>query len=189
MDGESLVFAKPYYSLGPDGALDLHHVPVPPEPVREDGAEGLPAFRFQKLREFVNGLGPEVKDFAQQVSRFQPLPAYNRANDRDWLLLKAILTHWIGEVEVPVVLVPIPLFQYVEKTASSAAYRARFAELDALPGVDVHDPLPDFHCYSARERRGFRFRRDCHLTRAAHRVLAESLARRLAPRVEAWRAK
>jgi carbamoyltransferase len=73
-------------------------------------------------------------------------------------------------------IVPIPLYQYVEATASARAYQTRFGELASLPGVTIHDPLPDFHRCSRSERRGFRFRHDCHLTPSAHQVLARSLA-------------
>jgi hypothetical protein len=114
-----------------------------------------------------------------RLTRFQPLTAYDRTDHPDWLLMKAILTRWVGEIDVPVVVVPVPLYQYVEKTASSAAYQARFRELESLEGAVLHDPLPDFHRHSSHERRNFRFRRDCHLTESAHRVLAESLAPRL----------
>jgi len=77
----------------------------------------------------------------------------------------------------------VPLYQYVEKTASARAYQERFAELASLPGVTMHDPLPDFHRHTRSERRGFRFLHDCHLTASAHRVLAESLARAVRARL------
>ena len=185
LEGDELAFAKPYYTLNTEGALVLHHVPVPKEPLVQGEASGLPSSRFAGLREVVNKLGPQVKQLAQRVSRFQPLPAYDHADDPDWLVLKAILTQWVGELDVPAVIVPIPLYQYVEKTASAEAYQARFRELESLEGVVVHDPLPDFHRYSPDERRGFRFPYDCHLTRSAHRVLAESLAKRLEPMLAA----
>ena len=45
----------------------------------------------------------------------------------------------------------------------------------------LHDPLPDLQAPSRAERRAFRFPEDPHPTPAAHAVLAESLARGLAP--------
>jgi carbamoyltransferase len=183
-----VILAKPYFTLEPDGRLELHHVPVPREPLRIEGDRASRAHvdrfgSFSTLRALVNRLGPGVKDRIQRATRYQPLPAYDRPEGADWKLLEAIVARWAAESRAPVVVVPVPLYQYVEQTASPAAYQARFASLGALRGVEVHDPLPDFHRYSAEERRGFRYRVDCHLTPSAHRVLAESLARRIAPRV------
>jgi hypothetical protein len=132
----------------------------------------------------INRMGPEVKDRVQRLSRFQPLTAYNSSDDPAWRLMKAILKMWTSQLTKPAVIVPIPLYHYVEKTASSKAYQARFQELSTLPQVTIHDPLPAFHRYSASERRGFRFERDCHLTPAAHRVLAESLVGAIQPHLD-----
>jgi hypothetical protein len=80
-----------------------------------------------------------------------------------------------------VIIMPIPLYHYVEKTSSAKAYQARFQELADPPHVTIHDPLPAFHRFDSAERRGFRFERDCHLTAPAHRVLVESLAGAIEP--------
>lgn len=179
LEGEETVLAKPYYTLGADGSLSLHHVPVPKGELPQDSEEQKYVDRFGnmvRIREVVNRLGPGIKEQVQRWSRYNPLPSYNRADDPDWLLMKQILVQWAGEARVPVVIVPIPLYQYVEKTASARGYQARFRELAGLRGVTVHDPLPDFHRHPRAARRGFRFRHDCHLTASAHRVLAESLA-------------
>ena len=100
----------------------------------------------------------------QRLTRYQPLPAYDKPDDPAWRLMKAILVRWSQEARAPVVIVPIPLYQYVEKSASARAYQARFGELAELPGVTIHDPLPEFHRYPRAQRRGFRFVHDCHLT-------------------------
>ena len=188
-DGRPLILAKPYFSLGRDDELTLHHVPVPKEPLP---VETLPAAershvdqggRLPWLRELVNRAGPRAKDWAQRLTRYQPLPAYDRADDPAWRLLRGILRRWIAETKTRVIVCPIPLYQHVEGTASPRAYQARFAELAEPPRVVVHDPLPDLLRYSHEERRGFRFGVDCHPTKAGHRALAESLARRLTPLV------
>ena len=178
-EGDEVLLAKPYYSLTESGDLELSHVPVPRKPLslselsEEDVDRGG---RHEWIRKAVNRMGPQVKDTVQRLTRYQPLPQYDSATDPSWELMKAILERWIGEVEAPVILMPIPLYQYVEETASAKAYQARFRELENKPRVTVHDPLPDFWRYTKAERRGFRFERDCHLTPAAHRLMAESLA-------------
>jgi len=179
LEGETLILAKPYFTLESDGSLQLQHVPVPKTPLAADSEEQRYVDRFGRLvwlREAVNRFAPGLKDRVQRLTRYQPLPAYDRPDDPDWRLMKAILARWCDEARAPVVIVPVPLYQYVEKTASARAYQARFRELASLPGVTIHDPLPDFHRHPRAERRGFRFVHDCHLTASAHRVLAGSLA-------------
>jgi hypothetical protein len=184
-DGEPTYLAKPYYSLDAAGALALHNVPVPRAPLdpervaREAGVNR--GGRFEGVRRLVNRLDPRVKDLVQKWTRYQPLPGFDRPDHPDWLLMKAILERWIHEIPGPVVICPIPLYQYIEETASPAGYLERFNELAAPPRVVVHDPLPDFQRAPKAERRSYRFEKDCHLTPAAHEILAKSLARRIEP--------
>ncbi len=188
LEGESLILAKPYFTLESDGALQLHHVPVPKAPLASESPEQRYVDRYGRLvwlRQAVNRLGPGLKDRVQRLTRYQPLPAYDKPDDPDWRLMKAILVRWSQEARAPVVIMPVPLYQYVEKSASARSYQARFAELSSLTGVTIHDPLPDFHRYPRAERRGFRFLHDCHLTPSAHRVLAQSLARAIRVRLPA----
>ena len=181
-DDREIVLPKPYFERSDSGELELRHVPVPREPA---SGEDLPkrgldrGGRLPWLRRAVNHWGPALKDRLQRLSRYQPLPEYDDPEGGAWRLLESILLRWIRETSTPVLISPIPLYQYVEKTASPRAYQARFASLHAPPRVLVHDPLPDFHAHPVNALRGFRFERDCHLTPAAHRVLAESLARRI----------
>jgi carbamoyltransferase len=186
--GERLALAKPYFELAADGSLRLANVPVPREPLRTEAlgaeAEHLDrGGRLSGLRELVNRAGPRVKDLVQRLTRYQPLPEYDRPDHPAWQLLGAILGTWARESKQPLLIAPIPLYQYVERTASARHYQARFAELADPPHLRVHDPLPDLLRYSAAERRGFRFAIDCHPTRAGHRALAESIAGALAPLV------
>ena len=179
--GEVYLAAKPYYTLDDSGDLHLHQVPVPPEPI---APEELPAAdrghvdtggEHEWLRRLLGRFGPRVKDHLQRFSRYQPLPAYDRADDPAWCLLKAILGKWAQEADAPVVIMPIPLYHYIEEASSPANYQRRFAELRESANTVVHDPLPDFLNYTLAERRAFRFAKDCHLTPAGHQVLAESL--------------
>lgn len=179
-DGERQLLAKPYFALEGE-ELVLHNVPVPREPLsaEEAGAEELAHLdrggRFAWLREAANRLGPGVKDRLQRWSGYQPVPGYDRPDHPDWRLMQAILRRWIGEVEAPLVICPIPLYQHIEETASPKAYQQRFASLADPPRVVVHDPLPDFQRAPLEQRRGYRFPIDCHLTPSAHEVLADSL--------------
>jgi len=176
--GETVIYAKPYFVLSPNG-LELKNVPVAKEPFAksEIGPEadhvdwGLP---FAQLRKLARTLG--IRDLAQKITHFQPVPDYRTADNPKWLVMRAILEKWISESPVPVVLMPIPLFPFIEGSSDPAAYQARFRELAAATGCVLHDPLADLQSYSPTERRGFRFEKDVHLTPAGHAALAASLA-------------
>ncbi|HVN40826.1 MAG TPA: SGNH/GDSL hydrolase family protein [Myxococcota bacterium] len=185
--GDDLMLAKPYFTLEADGELALHHVPVPRAPIGRGGLSERDSEavdrggRLEWLRRGINRFGPTVKDTLQRVTRYQPLPGYDRADHPDWRLLEAILRTWIQAVPGPVLVCPIPTYQYIEDMASPKSYQARFRSLEDPDRVIVHDPLPDFLAHSRQARRGFRFERDVHMTPAAHRVLAESLAGAIEP--------
>ncbi len=191
--GRPLILAKPYFSLGADGELTLQHVPVPKRPLPDDVLPPDERDRVDRggrlpwLRALVNRAGPRAKEWAQRLSRYQPLPGYDSPQEPAWQLLRAILERWASEAKRPILICPIPLYQYVEGSASPQAYQARFAELSAPPRIAIHDPLPDLRRHPAEARRGFRFRIDPHPTPAGHRALAESLATALRPRVAAAR--
>jgi GDSL-like Lipase/Acylhydrolase family len=182
-DGEERVFAKPYFTLEDGGELRLHNVPVPREPLRPEELEGEGLRHLDRggghatLRKLANRLG--VKEVMQSLTRYQPLPMYDRPSSPEWRLMRAVLARWVSESAAPVLLVPLPIYQYVEETSPSHAYRARFRELAQEAGVELHDPLPDFHRVPKAERRALRFEQDVHPTAAWHRVLADSLAPRL----------
>lgn len=181
--GESVLLGKPYFEFEEDGALSLKGVPVKNAPIRPDE---LPADeqafvdqggRMLWLRQAINKVGGPVKQVVQRVSKYQPLPEYDDPKGSEWTLMKAILKQWIGECEKPVIVMPVPLYHYVEQTASPDSYRARFAEFASIDGVRLHDPMSDYLAVSKAERRGFRFEADIHPTPAHHRLLAESLSR------------
>jgi hypothetical protein len=189
--GRHRLFAKPYFDLGPNDALELRHVPVPRDPIDEDALSVADRSHVDRggnlalLRATANALGGRVKEGLQRLTRYQPLPAYEDPRSNDWRLLRAILKRWTSESKVPTLVVPVPLYQYIEETADPLGYRARFAELVEWPHVTVHDPLADFRRASKAERRSYRFERDVHLTPAGHRILARSLA----PIIERLRAR
>lgn len=178
-NGDYVCHAKPYYELI-DGRLVLRHVPPPKDPVPESQ---VPAEhrdyidqlgRFTPLRKVVTKLG--LKEVAQKLTRYQPVPHYENPKNPAWILLKAILEQWIHNHSRPVLLIPIPLHQYVEGTSDASHYQARFGELASETACFMHDPLPDLLAYPAVQRRGFRFKRDCHPSPAGHEALANSMA-------------
>lgn len=182
-EGENILIAKPFFDLKADGTLSLQNIPVPKNPVKpEDLPEEEREFvdqggRMLRLRQIVNKMGAPLKGLAQKLSHYQPLPEYDDANSREWILMKTILRQWTGELTKPVIIMPVPLYHYVEETSSPENYRARFAELIDWPNVTLHDPLPDYHAVAKTERRSLRFEKDIHPTPAHHRLLAESLAK------------
>lgn len=183
--GQELLLPKPYFTRSGDGSLALHGVPVPDEPVSPNELPAVERRYVDRggsliwLRRLVSRFGGRAKSIAQRVSRQNPVPGYNRARSRDWLLLKAILTQWIAEIAAPVIIMPIPLYHFIEQISDPRRYQARFRELQSPPQVVVHDPLPDLLRHSRDERRAFRFKHDVHPTPAGHRALAESLAQRV----------
>ena len=187
--GATVYYAKPFFELGAGDALTLRGTPVPVEPLRaEDLPEGDRSHvdqggRFAALRSVANALG--AREILQKVTAYQPVPEYDRSDDPAWRLMKAILRKWISEAQAPALVFPIPLYQHVEGTASSAAYQARFEELSDPPRVLVHDPLAELKGYDLAARRSFRFERDVHPTPALHRALASCLVpavRQMMPR-------
>jgi len=176
--GRLTVYAKPYYLLE-DGALTLYNVPVPKEALRpadlssEEGAHvdwGVP---YHSIRKILRTLG--LRDLMQRVTHFQPVPDYGKADNPRWLLLSAVVEQWVRSSSAPFLLVPIPMFPFIEGTSDPSGYQARFAELATAAGCQLHDPLPDMQTYSATQRRAFRFA-DGHLTPSGHEALARSLA-------------
>ncbi len=177
--GANLVYAKPYYELHGDRVI-LKNVPVDKSPIPE---ESLPAEervrvdrggRFEPLRLLVNRLG--LRDAAQRLTRYQPLPEYGDPETPEWRLLRAILEMWIRESPRPTLVMLMPLYPYVEGTSDPSGYQARFRELEVATGCLLHDPLPDLLLYPPEQRRRFRFERDPHLTPQGHAALAKSLA-------------
>lgn len=199
--GKELVYAKPYFELvgaggGGGGAgggsakeeLRLGHMPPGREPI---APEDLPESerghvdqggRLQAVRAVVNALG--LKDLVQRVTRYQPLPEYDSAETPAWRLMRAIMTKWVGEHRgqgqpwggVPVMLVPVPLYMYVEGTSDASRYQARFAELWKELGLLGADPLPEMLKRSAEERRKMRFEKDVHPTPEGHEAIAKGIA-------------
>lgn len=184
-EGEHRVFPKPYFTLEQSGDLRLHNVPVPEsrsfDEISEDEEShidrGGPG---RRLRELVYSLPPKhrlrMTRLAQRLTRYQPVPGYARPDSPDWLLMRAILERWQRESEHPMLVMPIPMPQYMDGTASPRACQQRFQELAKPPVLTIHDPLDHLRAYPAAVRRTFRDPMDPHPTPAGHRAIAESLA-------------
>ncbi|WP_343676659.1 SGNH/GDSL hydrolase family protein [Paraburkholderia heleia] len=181
--GETICVPKPWFELSPGGGLTLKGVPVP-LPYKPDVATARESRRRSlrtNLREMVNKLGPDFKDFCQWLTKFQPLPEYGSAGSIGWKLLHAILDKWVSELTVPAVIAVIPVYQYVEETANYKDIRRRFDELAQSIDVPIYHVVDDLQREPAGTRRQLRFRTDCHLTPTAHRIIGQALAKLVAP--------
>ncbi len=180
-------YPKPYFTLEGD-ELVLCNVPVPVEAVdvRElDPDERKYLYRgglAAHLRRGVQRYAPTAKSTIQRIIRHQPAKFLKSADHPAWLVTRAILRQWVLEASSPVLVLAIPPYQYFEKTASSTAYRARFRELGAEPGIVVHDVLDDLIRVARDQGAGtLRVPGDSHFSVAGHRVVGESLAGAIAP--------
>jgi carbamoyltransferase len=125
------------------------------------------------LRKMVTKLG--MREMAQHLTQYQPLPHYDSPANPAWRLMRAILAEWIRALDRPVVLMPLPLPQHLDETCDAAPYQARFAELALELGCRLHDPLPDLLRIPSATRRQLRWEKDIHFTPAGHDALAHSL--------------
>lgn len=189
-EGKTEIFAKPYFTLGSSAELIRGHFPVPKEKISEEKLSRSELAMVDRggdwawLRKSVNSLGAPVKSLVQRITGYQPLPAYDDASNPDWLLMKRILEQWAGESKKPFIVFLLPLYQYVEGTASAAGYQERFREFAGYEGITIHDALPDFAMLSDAEKREMRFQKDIHPTPKCHSVLANSVKNALAPFLE-----
>ena len=179
--GNEMVLPKPYFELDQFGELKCGNYPVPKSPLSEEEMSEEQAAhierggRFELVRTFINKMGQPVKATIQKVIKPQPLPEYNDETGDDWILMKAVLEKWCGEIKAPKVILLLPLYHYVEDLADPTPYQERFQCFNDLPDTQVLDPLPFLMKYPEAERRAFRFPVDIHPTRSLHRALADYL--------------
>jgi carbamoyltransferase len=117
-----------------------------------------------------------LKDIAQKVTSYQPVPDYDSPDNPTWQVMCAILKEWIDNHPKPILLMPIPLYQHVEETSDPSQYQARFSEIAEITNCIIHDPCPELLKYPQEVRRRFRFKKDIHPTTEGHAALATSLA-------------
>jgi carbamoyltransferase len=187
LDNDDVIryYSKPWYELSDNGSLHLNGVPLSRYPINPSA---LPyseratidrSGRYTQLRSFVRKFGNSPIQIIQRLSRYQPLPNYSSALNYDWRLMHATLNSWINDAPIPILLFPIPIYQYIEKTANSSSMRARFQELANTSSCHLIDPLPDLWLRSKADRRRFRFDNDSHLTKSGHEALVLSLSKRI----------
>jgi carbamoyltransferase len=179
-DGRIMWKAKPYFELH-DGRLVRFHDPVPEEPVAPDELSGKcgdaivdRCGRYPALRKLITRLG--IRDLVQYLTAYQPVPEFDSRSSPGWMLMRALLEAWREASRSPLLVVPLPLCQHIERTADASGYRQRFRELASETDIAVHDVLPDLWRYTIEERRQFRFQTDRHFTPFGHAAVARSLA-------------
>ena len=189
--GKLVLYAKPYYSIE-DGSLKLHGVPPPKRPVdpaklpAEERGYVLQHSRFPRLKAVYERLRHHprferlviqsgLKDRALRLLRYQPIPEYDDPRHPAWVVMNALLKDWIRESPRPTIVMPIPLYHYVAGLADPTSYQKRLRAATEAAGGAFFDPLPSLLRYSGKERRGFYFPQDGHLTKAGHQALADCL--------------
>ncbi len=183
-EGKRVCFAKPYFEVPGDGTpeagtLELRGVPVPRHPISEEEIppEDRPYVdrgvggKYGRLKNLVIRLG--LKETAQRLTRFDPVPEYRNPEGRPWRTMEAILKSWISAHPKPVLLLPIPLYQHVEGISPPGHYQERFSALAEELGCAYYDVLPDLLKMPLGERKRLRFASDNHLTEAGHEAFAE----------------
>ena len=196
--GETVLYAKPYYTLDGD-ALVLHQTPPPKLPICEEALSAeeqrhiFTRARYPRLKSAYNRLRANtffeqaivksgLKARAQRLAGYKPISEYDNPNGSAWRVMRAIIREWTANHNRPVMLVPIPLYHYVAGISSASAYQTRLREAVTSAGGHYVDPLPQLMTYSQELRKSFFFHKsDGHLTRPGH----EAMAACLAPAVEA----
>jgi hypothetical protein len=177
--GKKILIQKPYFEIEGEEFL-LRNNPVPKGHIFYDNSSEFQKSRVDTggrllwLRELVKKFG--LKDFVQKFIRYQPLPEYSKSSNPEWVLMENILTNWVKDIDKSkVIVMPIPLYQFVEGTSNSKNVQNRFQELGEKLGIRILDPLHHLRSYSNIEKREFRFLNDVHLTEKGHAAIAKFL--------------
>jgi carbamoyltransferase len=177
-NGARQIYGKPFFEVE-DGKLKLGGVPVDPKPMSRieldsEQAEHLySGGSFHSLKKLITILG--LKTLFQKFMKYDPLFEYKKPGSKEWQLLKSLLRNWSSEIDKPVLLVPMPLWQHVEGYLDFKPIEDRFMELHGVHGIHVFNPLPELRKYSPEDRRNFRFKIDVHFTPSGHEAYAKAL--------------
>jgi hypothetical protein len=184
-DDRLVLRPKPYFILE-NGALVLHHSPVPKEAVvdREiltntDGTKGAIHQFFRKLTRSVEQRVPGFRCLTQRLRGLALPEEYNSRQHPAWLLMRAILHRWVKESRSPVIICPIPTFSHIGGCIRSGPYLERFSELGHELGVEVIDVLPQLLSEQRKVRGELRFPHDEHPTPICHQIIAQVMASRV----------
>lgn len=182
VDVDGSFVQKPYFDEV-DGELQLRNVPVPnttdqaTSMTRSERNDALDGASGHRLRTMVNTHAPWAKPALQRITRHDPAPTLHSSDHPAWRMTTAILRQWAHESPVPLLVLTLPAYQYVEGTASARHYRNRMAELAAEPTFAVHDMLDELRAASkAQGKYAIRIPNDQHLAEAGHAVVAKSLS-------------
>lgn len=179
---EEIVFQKPYFELIEEDLI-LRNVPVSPNQIKledlssSEKSKLYTGGRFPVIKKIVDNIG--LKHLAQKIIRYQTLPEYNSTNNKEWQLLKRVLLKWVSELKKPVLLMPLPIYHYVEDQCSYNNIRDRFEELNNINNVTLYDPINDLKVYPIGVRKNFRFEHDLHLTPLGHEAYAKALKQKV----------
>ena len=179
--GNRVVMQKPYFEINENDKLELKNIPVPKGflPVDSFTVDEMDLFdisnKFIIARKLINKFIPNSKEFIKRLIKFQPQTDYDNPYSKGWLLMKKILELWISKINKPIILFPIPTYEYIEEISSSKNYQKRFVSFCEEMNITLCDPLNAFKGYSMKERRNFRFKSDTHMTPLAQKILADSL--------------
>jgi hypothetical protein len=176
-DGNELVQEKPYFEII-QGDLKLSNTPVSKKPVNTENLNKTERLkidtggRFQVVRNLIIKFG--FKEIFQRIFKYQPVPEYSKSSNPEWVKIKMILEKWIDEIDVPIIIMPIPLYQHIEGTSSFSAVRKRFEELKS-PKVEILDLMWQIEKLENVNKRDLRFTTDVHPTPLFHEVIASNL--------------
>lgn len=191
--GEYQYRAKPYFTLE-DDRLVLHHVPVPKQPWTPETVPPQmlePASRLRRRSAFTGAVKAALRHLpagplrrlatataaaAARGTGYQPVPDYDSADTHGWQILRAILSDWIKTSAVPVLIVPLPMWTFIERSSDPSGIQARFGELARETGAHVYDPLADLWALPTEEQQSFWNVNTGHYSKRGHEVLARLLA-------------
>ncbi len=176
--GEMMCFQKPFFALNGD-SIDTQNIPVPkeilPYKALSENEQTLvdTGGSNSKIKDLITQLG--LKPIAQQVFKPQPFKEYDSVNSNEWLVMKGIIKTWVKSIDVPVKILLIPPYQYIENLANPKSFLERFDELQNELKIEILNPLNHLREYPIEERKEFRFPNDPHLSREGHLAIGNYL--------------
>jgi hypothetical protein len=87
--------------------------------------------------------------------------------------MKSILLKWFSELDKPLLLIPLPLHQYVEEQSDYTDIEKRFEEFNHMERLFLFNPISDLKKYPMEDRRKFRFEHDEHPSPFGHVAYAK----------------
>ena len=199
--GKPVLVPKPYFTLE-NGALRLHHVPVPrarpdlePGREREYAEEGhidppllerlftspvLAGVR-NKVKRSLPGLKEHVRGLAYRIADIQMYDDYLDEGSPGWSLLSALIRKFRIEVKgIPILIVPLPTYHYYVDRLRPA-YQDLFDTLeDPDGGLFVCNITNGLHAgKNLAERKAICFPADVHYSPYGHQEIARLIAREI----------